>query len=106
MKVGIVCYPTIGGSGLVATELGANLAALGHEVHFISYSAPFKLKQYERNVFFHSVDPINYPLFNQTLYTFALTAKIMDVRIHFAPISPGRFPETILRLSRLCMVLM
>jgi L-malate glycosyltransferase len=79
MNIGIVCYPSIGGSGLVATELGVNLGKLGHQVHFISYSVPFKLSNYNRNVFFHSVDPINYPLFNQTLYTFSLTAKIVDI---------------------------
>ena len=79
MKIGIVCYPSIGGSGLVATQLGVNLAQRGHEVHFISYSAPFKLPQFERNISFHSVDPINYPLFNQNLYTFSLTAKIIEV---------------------------
>ena len=79
MKIGIICYPSIGGSGLVATQLGVNLAQRGHEVHFISYSAPFKLPQFERNISFHSVDPINYPLFNQNLYTFSLTAKILEV---------------------------
>jgi len=79
MNIGIVCYPSIGGSGLIATELGVNLARLGHQVHFISYSVPFKLSTFDPNVHFHSVDPINYPLFNQTLYTFSLTAKIIDV---------------------------
>ena len=79
MKIGIICYPSIGGSGLVATELGINLAQRGHEIHFISYSAPFKLPPFERNISFHSVDPINYPLFNQNLYTFSLTAKIIEV---------------------------
>ncbi len=79
MNIGIVCYPSIGGSGLIATELGVNLAKLDHQIHFISYSVPFKLSVFDRNVNFHSVDPINYPLFNQTLYTFSLTAKIIDV---------------------------
>ena len=79
MKIGIVCYPSIGGSGLIATQLGINLAQRGHEVHFISYSAPFKLPKFEPNISFHSVDPINYPLFNQNLYTFSLTAKIIEV---------------------------
>ena len=79
MKIGIVCYPSIGGSGLIATELGIHLAKLGHQIHFISYSVPFKLSQFDRNISFHAVDPINYPLFNQTLYTFSLTAKIIDV---------------------------
>ncbi|MCJ8328858.1 MAG: N-acetyl-alpha-D-glucosaminyl L-malate synthase BshA [Lentisphaeria bacterium] len=79
MNIAIVCYPTIGGSGLIATELGIGLAELGHNVHFISYSTPFKLSSYRENISFHSVDPINYPLFNQSLYTFALTAKIIEV---------------------------
>ena len=79
MRIGIICYPSIGGSGLVATELGKNLAKLGHHVHFISYSCPFRLSKYEPNISFHSVDAINYPLFNQSLYTFALTAKIVEV---------------------------
>lgn len=79
MRIGLICYPTIGGSGLVATQLGLNLARRGHQVHFISYSAPFKLPQFERNVQFHSVDPISYPLFNHSLYTFALVAKIVEV---------------------------
>lgn len=79
MKIGIICYPSIGGSGLVATELGLDLARRGHQVHFISYAAPFKLPSFNPNVQFHAVDPINYPLFNHTLYTFSLTAKIIEV---------------------------
>ncbi len=79
MRIGIVCYPSIGGSGLVATELAASLAHMGNEIHVISYAAPFKLRRFERNISFHTVDPINYPLFNQSLYTFALTAKIIEV---------------------------
>ena len=79
MRIGIVCYPSIGGSGLVATELAATLAEIGNEVHVISYATPFKLRRFQRHISFHSVDPINYPLFNQSLYTFALTAKICEV---------------------------
>ncbi len=79
MRIGIVCYPSIGGSGLVATQLGISLASYGHEVHFISYASPFKLKDYHARIQFHAVDPINYPLFHQTLYTFSLTAKIIEV---------------------------
>lgn len=79
LKIGMLCYPTIGGSGLVATVLGTELARRGHELHFISYSSPFKLSQFERNISFHSVDPINYPLFNQSLYTFSLTAKVIEI---------------------------
>ncbi len=79
MRIGIVCYPSIGGSGLVATQLGIALAEREHEVHFISYTTPFKLNHFQRNIQFHAVDPINYPLFHQTLYTFSLTAKIIEV---------------------------
>lgn len=79
MRIAIVCYPSIGGSGLVATQLGINLAKRGHQIHFISYSTPFKLDTYAPNIQFHAVDPINYPLFQQTLYTFSLTAKIIEV---------------------------
>ena len=79
MKIAMVCYPSIGGSGLIATELGVQLARQGHELHFISYAPPFKLPRYERNIYFHAVDLINYPLFKQTLYTFSLTAKIIEV---------------------------
>ncbi len=83
MRIGILCHPSIGGSGLVATELGVNLARQGHEIHFISHATPFKMPRFERNISFHSVDPISYPLFNQTLYTFALSAKIIEVAEDF-----------------------
>ena len=56
MRIGITCYPTYGGSGVVATELGIELANLGHEVHFISYASPFRLRGYAENVYFHEVD--------------------------------------------------
>ncbi|ABV86565.1 N-acetyl-alpha-D-glucosaminyl L-malate synthase BshA [Shewanella pealeana] len=79
MRIGIVCHPSIGGSGLVATELGLGLAKLGHEVHFISSVRPFKLIEDSDRLFFHSVEAINYPLFSDPLYTFALTAKIIEV---------------------------
>ncbi|MGS0824873.1 N-acetyl-alpha-D-glucosaminyl L-malate synthase BshA [Shewanella sp. 0m-8] len=79
MRIGIVCHPSIGGSGLVATELGLGLAKLGHEVHFISSVRPFKLIEDSECLFFHSVEAINYPLFSDPLYTFALTAKIVEV---------------------------
>ncbi|SDJ66980.1 N-acetyl-alpha-D-glucosaminyl L-malate synthase BshA [Ferrimonas sediminum] len=79
MKIGIVCHPSIGGSGLVATELGHELARLGHEVHFISSAPPFKLSRNQPNVHFHLVEAIHYPLFQDPLYTFALTAKIVEV---------------------------
>ena len=62
MKIGITCYPTYGGSGVVATELGMELAERGHEVHFITYKQPFRLNVQSPNIFFHEVDVSNYPL--------------------------------------------
>ncbi|RLA05751.1 MAG: N-acetyl-alpha-D-glucosaminyl L-malate synthase BshA [Gammaproteobacteria bacterium] len=79
MRIGIVCHPSIGGSGLVATQLGLGLAEMGHEVHFISSTRPFKLLDNCDNVYFHDVEAIYYPLFSGSLYTFALTAKIVEV---------------------------
>ena len=79
MKIGISCYPTHGGSGVVATELGIELARRGHEVHFISYSVPFRLKGYQENVFFHEVQVISYPLFQYPPYTLALSAKMAEI---------------------------
>jgi len=79
MKIGIICHPSIGGSGLVATQLGIGLAQKGHEVHFISRAMPFKLTKNMENVYFHAVEPINYPLFNDNLYTFSLTSKIVEI---------------------------
>jgi N-acetyl-alpha-D-glucosaminyl L-malate synthase BshA len=79
MKIGITCYPTYGGSGVVATELGLELAKRGHEVHFISYSMPFRLKQFQENVVFHEVQVLNYPLFQYPPYTLALAAKLAEV---------------------------
>ena len=79
MKVGITCYPTYGGSGVVATELGLELAKRGHEVHFISYSMPFRLKEYQENAVFHEVQMMSYPLFQYPPYTLALAAKLAEV---------------------------
>ena len=67
-KIGIVCYPTYGGSGVVATELGISLAEKGHEVHFISYSQPFRLDVFCENTFFHEVAVPDYPLFDYAPY--------------------------------------
>ncbi len=83
MKIAIICHPSIGGSGLVATQLGIGLAKKGHEIHFISHSMPFKLSGDEKNIFFHPVEAINYPLFEHNLYTFALTAKIIEIAEHY-----------------------
>jgi N-acetyl-alpha-D-glucosaminyl L-malate synthase BshA len=79
MKIGITCYPTYGGSGVVATELGKELAAKGHQVHFISYAMPHRLNQFYENIFFHEVEFSNYPLFEHSLYTLALASKMLDV---------------------------
>lgn len=79
MKIGIVCYPTYGGSGVVATELGLGLARKGHEVHFITYRRPVRLAHFHENVFYHEVDTEDYPLFEYPPYDTALTSKIVDV---------------------------
>jgi N-acetyl-alpha-D-glucosaminyl L-malate synthase BshA len=79
MKIGITCYPTYGGSGVVATELGKELAANGHQVHFISYAMPHRLNQFYENIFFHEVEFSNYPLFEHSLYTLALASKMIEV---------------------------
>ncbi|MBN2570939.1 MAG: N-acetyl-alpha-D-glucosaminyl L-malate synthase BshA [Ignavibacteriales bacterium] len=79
MKIGITCYPTYGGSGVVATELGKELAELGNEVHFISYAIPYRLKKFQENVFFHEVEFSSYPLFEHQLYTLALASKMIEV---------------------------
>ncbi len=79
MKIGISCYPTFGGSGVVATELGLELSKRGHEVHFVSYSVPMRLKSFSENVFFHKVEMSNYPLFDFPLYSIALASKLVEV---------------------------
>lgn len=79
MKIGIVCYPTFGGSGVVATELGKALAAKGNKVHFISYQQPFKLDLFSENIFYHEVKVTNYPLFDYQPYELVLTSKLVDV---------------------------
>ena len=79
MKIGIVCYPTYGGSGVVATELGLGLARKGHEIHFITYRRPVRLAHFDANVFYHEVDSEDYPLFEYPPYDTALASKIVDV---------------------------
>ena len=79
MKIGITCYPTYGGSGVVATELGKTLALKGHEIHFISYAMPSRLSSYIGNVFYHEVEMYSYPLFEFPLYSIALTSKMVEV---------------------------
>ncbi|MDH5589994.1 MAG: N-acetyl-alpha-D-glucosaminyl L-malate synthase BshA, partial [Gemmatimonadota bacterium] len=93
MKIGITCYPTYGGSGAVATELGIQLAARGHEIHFISYAQPFRLGHFRERVFFHEVEMEDYPLFEHPPYSLALSVAIHDtasregldlVHVHYA----------------------
>jgi len=79
MKIGITCYPTYGGSGVVATELGKALAQRGHEIHFISYSLPFRLQTYHERIFFHEVEMVDYPLLEHPPYAIALAAKMSEV---------------------------
>ncbi|HXV16082.1 MAG TPA: N-acetyl-alpha-D-glucosaminyl L-malate synthase BshA [Gemmatimonadaceae bacterium] len=79
MKIGITCYPTYGGSGAVATELGIALAARGHEIHFITYRQPFRLPEFLPNVYFHEVDVVRYPLFEYPPYDLALAVRMHEV---------------------------
>jgi L-malate glycosyltransferase len=79
MKIGIVLYPTFGGSGIVATELGKTLAKKGHEIHFITYSQPVRLEKLRENIFFHEVRVSDYPLFDYALYEQVLISKLVDV---------------------------
>jgi L-malate glycosyltransferase len=79
MKIGITCYPTYGGSGVVATELGIELAARGHDIHFITYSQPFRLTGREANIHFHEVAVTNYPLFEHPPYDLALATRMAEV---------------------------
>jgi L-malate glycosyltransferase len=88
MRIGITCYPTYGGSGVVATELGIELAALGHEVHFISYSQPFRLtgrlNESQGGIFYHEVPVSNYPLFEFPPYDLALASRMAEVAEYYA----------------------
>ncbi|MGH9540316.1 MAG: N-acetyl-alpha-D-glucosaminyl L-malate synthase BshA [Terriglobales bacterium] len=79
MRIGITCYPTYGGSGIVATELGRELAQRGHEVHFISYAQPIRLDPEQPGIYFHEVEVSNYPLFDYPPYTLALASKMGEV---------------------------
>ena len=81
MKIGITCYPVYGGSGVVATELGIELARRGHEIHFISYAQPFRLPHFVENVYYHEVDVPSYPLFEYPPYSLALAVAL--------PAAPG-----------------
>src|SRR3984957_401285 len=79
MKIGITCYPTYGGSGVVATELGMELAARGHEIHFISYAPPIRLTDTSVRIQFHEVEISSYPLFDHAPYARSLAVKMMEV---------------------------
>ena len=79
MNIGIVCYPTFGGSGVVATELGKALATKGHKVHFITYQQPVRLDLFSDNIFYHEVKVSDYPLFDYQPYELVLTSKLVDV---------------------------
>jgi L-malate glycosyltransferase len=83
MKIGITCYPTYGGSGVVATELGIELAACGHQVHFITYSQPFRLTGREEGIFYHEVPVSNYPLFEYPPYDLALASRTAEVAEYY-----------------------
>lgn len=82
MKIGVVCYPTYGGSGVLATELGLGLARKGHDVHFITYSQPVRLTSFHSNVYYHEVTDADYPLFQYPPYDTALASKLVDVVEH------------------------
>jgi N-acetyl-alpha-D-glucosaminyl L-malate synthase BshA len=82
MKIGIICYPTYGGSGVVATELGKALASVGHEVHFITYTQPPRLDFFSENIFYHEVSVASYPLFEYLPYESALASKMVDVTMN------------------------
>jgi len=79
MRIGITCYPTYGGSGVVATELGMELAARNHDVHFISYAPPIRMNPNDPHIFFHEVEVASYPLFDHPPYTLALATKMLEV---------------------------
>ena len=79
MKIGIACYPTYGGSGVVATELGKALAARGHEVHFITYDQPMRLGSFRANIFYHEVRVADYPLFDYQPYELVLASKMVEI---------------------------
>jgi L-malate glycosyltransferase len=82
MKIGITCYPTYGGSGVVATELGLELAARGHDVHFVSYAVPVRMTEASERIHFHEVEVMNYPLFDHPPYTLALASKMYNVAVN------------------------
>jgi glycosyltransferase involved in cell wall biosynthesis len=93
MRIGITCYPTYGGSGIVATELGSELAQRGHEVHFITYSNPIRLDPEQPRVYFHEVEVNSYPLFQHPPYMLALASRMSTTPSRIPPRRcwPGRW---------------
>ena len=83
MKIGIVCYPTHGGSGVVASELGIALAKKGHEIHIVSYATPFRLRSFHPNIFIHDIEVASYPLFKYPPYALAVAAKLVELVEHY-----------------------
>ena len=83
MKIAMICYPTHGGSGVVASELGLALAKKGHEVHFVSYAVPFRLRAFHPNVFIHEVDVAAYPLMKYPPYALGLTNKLVEITVEY-----------------------
>jgi N-acetyl-alpha-D-glucosaminyl L-malate synthase BshA len=83
VKIGISCYPTYGGSGAVATELGLALAERGHEIHFVSYAQPFRLTGFQERVFYHAVEMEDYPLFEHPPYSLALAVAVHDAALKY-----------------------
>jgi N-acetyl-alpha-D-glucosaminyl L-malate synthase BshA len=79
MKIGIVCYPTHGGSGVVASELAIGLAKKGHEIHIVSYAPPFRLNSFQQNIFLHEVGVVSYPLFKYPPYALGLATKLVEL---------------------------
>ena len=79
MIIGIVCYPTFGGSGVLATELGVELSRKGHGIHFITYNQPVKLELFSNKVHFHEVEVPNYPLFHYPPYELALSSRLVGI---------------------------
>src|SRR3954469_12581861 len=104
MKVGITCYPTYGGSGIVATELGLELANRGHDVHFITYANPIRLDPDTPRIHYHEVEVSNYPLFQYPPYSLALASRMADVaqsyRLHLLPVLYALSPSISARLAR------
>src|SRR5476649_1107729 len=82
MKIGIACYPTYGGSGVVASELGIELAKRGYDVHVISYALPFRLEGYTDRLFYHEIDVSSYPLFKYPPFTLSVACKMIDIAEH------------------------